>query len=88
MLVHEAGALDEHAAGTAGGIEHASVVRLKNLHDQADDAVGREKLAALLPFRTRELPEEIFVDPAQGVVFEIIRNLGDFLRRRQREACC
>ena len=72
VLLHEAGALDKHAAGTAGGVEHAAVIRLENLDDQADDAARREELAALLPFRARELAEEIFVDPAEGVVFEIV----------------
>lgn len=51
------------------------MVRLENLHDQADDAAGSEEFAALLPFRARELAEKIFVDPAEGVV---LQRLGDF----------
>src|SRR5687768_9767878 len=38
VLLDEARALHEHAAGTAGRIEHASMIRFKKLHDQADDA--------------------------------------------------
>jgi hypothetical protein len=33
MLLDKAGALHEHTAGAAGGIEHASMIRLKKLHD-------------------------------------------------------
>ena len=57
------------------------MVRLENLHDQADDAARREELAALLAFRAGELAEEIFVDPAEGVVFESLGNLRDFLEQ-------
>ena len=73
MLVHEAGALDEHAAGTAGRVEHAAVVGFKNLHDQADDAARREELTAFLPFGAGEFAEKIFIDPAERVVFETRR---------------
>jgi hypothetical protein len=81
MLLHEAGALDEHAAGTAGGVEHATVIGLKDLHDQADDATRCEELAAFLPLCSGEFAEEIFVDPAEGVVVEACRNLRDFLKQ-------
>ena len=62
-------------------VEHAAVIGLKDLHDQADDAARREELAAFLPFRARELAEEIFVDPAEGVVFERLGNLGNLLEQ-------
>ena len=70
VLVDEARALDEHAAGAAGRIEDAPVERLDDLDDQADDGAGREELAALLPLGERELAEEVLVDAAERVVVE------------------
>ena len=57
------------------------MVRLKNLHDEADDAARREELTAFLPFRAGELAEKIFVDPSESIVFETVGNLGDFLEQ-------
>lgn len=81
MLLHKSRALHEHTTGTAGGVEHAAVIGLQDLHDQANDAARREELAALLPFRARELAEEIFVDPAEGVVIKRVENLGNFFEQ-------
>src|SRR6266542_3889975 len=55
--------------------------RLDDLDDQADDAARREELAALLPFRAGELAEEIFVDPAESVVFQGFWNLRNLLQQ-------
>ena len=44
-------------------------------------AARGEELAALLAFRAGELAEEIFVDPSEGVVFETVGNLRDFLEQ-------
>ena len=73
VLMDETGALDEHAAGTARGIEHASVIGLKDLHDQADDAARCEEFAAFLPLRAGELAEEVFIDSTEGVIVETRR---------------
>ena len=67
----EAGALDEHAARAAGRVEDAAVERLDDLDDQLDDGGGGEELAALLPLAHGELAEEVFVDLAEGVAFDV-----------------
>jgi hypothetical protein len=67
MRLHEAGGLDEHAAGAARGIEDAAVVRLQDFHDQFDDGGGRVEFAALLALAHGELAEEVFVDQTEGV---------------------
>src|ERR1035437_4311702 len=38
VSIHEGSRLDKHAAGPTGRIKNATVVRLKNLDDEADDA--------------------------------------------------
>ena len=46
---------------------------LDDLDDQPDDGGRREELAALLPFCHRELAQEVLVDLAEGVAFEVHR---------------
>ena len=67
----ELGGLDEHAARAAGGVVDAAVEGFDDLDDQLDDGGGGEELAAFLPFGHGELAEEVFVDPAEGVAFDI-----------------
>ncbi len=87
MLLHEAGGLDEHAAGAAGGIQDAPVVRLQDLDDELDDGGGRVELPALLPLRHGEFPEEVFVDEAEGVAPVVHGDGGhDFQQLRERAA--
>src|SRR5215471_10915243 len=81
MFLDKPSTLDEHATGTTGRVEHAAMVRFKDLHDQADDAAWRKKLSAFLSFRAGELTEKIFVDSAEGVVFESVGNLRNFLEQ-------
>src|SRR5206468_1382433 len=50
VLVHKPGALHEHTAGAARGIEDLPAERLNDLHDQPDDRRWREVLATLRPF--------------------------------------
>ena len=71
MLVDEPGALDEHAARSARGVEDLAVERLDDLDDQADDRGRREVLAALGAFRDRELAEEVLVDLAERVALDV-----------------
>jgi len=71
VLLHEAGGLHEHAAGTAGRVEDAPVEGFDDLDDQLDDAGGGVELAALLPLGHGELAEEVLVDPAEGVALDV-----------------
>ena len=74
MLLHEAGALDEHAAGAAGRVEDAPVEGLDDADDELDDGGGSEELAALLTLAHRELAEEVLVDLAEGVALDVHRD--------------
>ena len=67
----ELGALDEHAARSAGGVEDLAVERLDDLDDQPDDRVRREELAAEPPFARGEVGEEVLVDQPEGVAGEL-----------------
>ena len=79
MLGDEAGALDEHAAGAAGGVEDVAVVGLEDLGEEADDAGGGVELSPTLSLGHGELGEEVFVDAAEGVVVGGDGDLGDLL---------
>ena len=81
MLGDEARALNEHAAGAAGRVQDHSVVRFKDLNEEADDTAGREELAALLSLGHRELTQEILVDAAEGVEVGGDGNLRDLLEQ-------
>ena len=72
MLSTKRGALDEHAARPARGVEDLAVERLDDLDDQPDDRRRREELAALLALGDRELAEEVLVDLAEGVALDVL----------------
>ena len=57
-------------------------IRLDDLDDQLDERGRREELAALLALGHRELAEEVFVDPAEGVAFDVWRNPGEGSEQR------
>ena len=59
--------LDEHPARPATRVVNAAVVGLQHLDQQADHAGRGEEFAPELPLGLRELAEEVFVDPAEGV---------------------
>ena len=64
--------LDEHAAGAAAGVVDAAFVGGEHLYEEADDAVGRIELAAVLAFGAGELGEEVFVDAAEDVFGAVV----------------
>lgn len=86
MLGDEAGTLDEHAAGAAGGVEDVAVVGLEDLGEEADDAGGGVELSPTLPLGHGELGEEVFVDAAEGVVVGGDGDLGDLLEEALEQA--
>ena len=90
MLAHELGRLHKHAARTAGRVEDVTVVGFDDLHDQLDERGGGEKLAAAMALAEGELAQEIFVDLAEGVAFDIhgngIENLEQFKEHTVFEA--
>ena len=75
VLLDEALGLDEEAAGTHRRIIDAALIGLDHFHDEADDGLGREVLAALFPLRQGELAEEVFVNVAEDVLRVKVRVL-------------
>ena len=71
MAPDELGALDEHAARSAGRIEHAPLEGLEDLDDQPHDRVRREELTAESSLGLGEVGEEIFVDQPEGVARQL-----------------
>ena len=67
MLFDELFALHEHAGRAAARIVDAPLVRREPLDQHADHATRRVELPAILPLRTGELREEVFVDAAQEI---------------------
>ena len=63
--------LDEHAAGTAGGIEDEAVVRLYDVDDRLHERGRREELAVVLCALHRELHQEIFVDAPEDIAARV-----------------
>ena len=66
--------LHEHAAAAAGVIVDQPVVRLDNLGYKYYQRRWREKLAAFLTLAHGKLAQEILVDLAEGVPFDIHRD--------------
>ncbi len=57
------------------------MIRLDDFSEETDDGGRRIKLASPLPFSHGEFAEEIFVDPAKGVVIERRGNLRDLFQQ-------
>ena len=85
MFRHEPRGLDKHAPRTTCRIENASVIRLDNFGEKADDAARRVEFAAALAFAHGKLAEEILVNAAKGVVVQRGGNLGDLLEQFLQE---
>ena len=61
------------------------MVGLDDLHDQLDDAGWGEELAALLPLRHGELPQEILVNLAEGIALDGHGDGGEVLQQRDQQ---
>ena len=75
VVLYEFGALDEHAPGTAGGIEDASLEGFDDFHNQLNERSWGEELASALPFGHGEVAEKVLVNLAEGVSLNLHRNL-------------
>ncbi len=64
---HEMGALDEHAAGAAGRIQHHAPFRLQHVGDERNQGNRCEEFAVVVGLQVRELGQEILVNPAEHV---------------------
>ena len=64
--------LDEHAAGAAAGVVDLAFVGLDHFGDEIDDALGGVELAPELALGGGEFAEEVFIDPADGVLFLVL----------------
>ena len=58
----------EHAARSAGGVEHRPAFGLDDVHDHADKGLGSEEHPVVARDRRRELSEEVLVDASDDVV--------------------
>ena len=59
-------------------------IRLDDLDDQLDQRGRREELAAALAFGHGELAQEVLVDLAEGIAFDVHRNLGQQLEQSEK----
>jgi len=67
MLLDNARALHEHAAGAARGVQHRAALRVEDVGDQRDQRDGREELASVVRLLIGELGEEVLVDLPEDV---------------------
>ena len=72
VLAHIVAGRDEHAARAAGRVEHLAARGLDDVHDHADERLGREEDAVVAGHRRGELAEEVLVDAADDVVALLI----------------
>lgn len=64
--------LHEHAARAAAGVVDLAFVGLDHFGDEIDDALGGVELAPELALGGGEFAEEVFIDPADGVLFLVL----------------
>ena len=72
MALHKFERLHEHTARAAAGVVDLALVGLDHFGDQVDHALGGVELAPELAFRGGELAEEVFIDPADGVLLLVL----------------
>ena len=72
MRLDKLHALYEHAARTAAGVVNLAAVGLDHFGDESDDCLGRIEFALALAFGDGELPEEIFIDAANDILFLVL----------------
>jgi len=72
---HELERLHEHTARTAAGIVDLALVRLDHLRDEVNHALGCIELAPKLALCGGKLAQEIFIDPANHVLFLILHRV-------------
>jgi hypothetical protein len=83
VALDEVGGVDEHTARATRGVEDPTVEGFDDLDDEPDDRGGREELARAPTLGQRELAEEVLVDQAEGVAFEILRVAVDVAQQRR-----
>ena len=76
VLLHGARALDEHAAGAAGRVQHGAAVGVEHVGDERDQRHRREELAAVVRLLIRELGEEVLVDAPEDVARDLLELVG------------
>ena len=64
--------LHEHAARAAAGVVDFAPVGLDHFGDEIDDALGGVELAPELALGGGEFAEEVFIDPADGVLLLVL----------------
>jgi hypothetical protein len=62
VLFDDAGALHEHAAGTAGRIEHRAALGVDDVGHEGDQRNRRKELAVVVGLFVGELSQEVLVD--------------------------
>ena len=75
VLAHIVASGDEHAARTAGGVQHDATLWLDDVHDHADEGLGREEDAVIAGHGGCELAQEVLVDAADDVIALFVERL-------------
>ena len=76
MLLDDARALHEHAAGTTGRIQHGAALGVEHMGNQRDQRDGGEELAAVVRLLVGELGEEVFVDAPEDIAGDLLQLIG------------
>jgi hypothetical protein len=76
VLLYDAGALHEHTAGAACQVQHRAPLGVKHVRDKRDQRDGRDELAAVVRLLASELGEEVLVDTAEDVTFDLCQLVG------------
>src|SRR6266566_4522569 len=84
VVLHETGALHEHATRTTCWIKDTSLKGFDDLDDQLDDGGGCEELTAFLSLGHGELAQEVFIDFAEDVSLNIHGYLGESFEQRDK----
>ena len=67
LAFHDPGALHEHAARTAGRVQHRALVRFDHIGDQGDQGYGGEELAVVVGLEVGKTGQEVFINATEDI---------------------
>ena len=76
LPLDEMGALDEHPARTASGIQHSAALGFKHIGNQRDQRNGRKKLSAVVGLLVSKLRQEVLIDTAEDIARDMLEFVG------------
>ena len=65
---------DEHAAATAGRVQHGAVGRFNDVHNHADKRLGCKEHTVVRCHGRSKLIEEVFVDTPDDVILNVVQS--------------